>query len=372
MGEARAVEQGRPLGLAVLGAGRIGQVHAAAAAALPDIELRWVQDAVPAAAERVAAANGARAAGTLEEVLADDGVDAVVVGTPTPTHLEFIERVVETGRRVLCEKPLHLDLAAVDAAARRLGPAAARVMVGFNRRFDPDFAELRRRMGGAEAGEIGRIEQVVITSRDPAPPPQEYLAVSGGIFRDMTIHDFDMARNLVGEIASVSASGGTLFDVGARAVGDLDTAMTTLTSASGVQVLIVNSRHSASGYDQRIEVFGQDGTLRVENHRTSRVRLDTAAGTDQGAVWEEFFLTRYEAAYRAELQSFVTAAREGLPFSPGFDDGRQALALAVAAQRSLEEGRVVTVNEVDTAAEVDAPSELDAAGPTPLTREAHV
>ncbi|MCD7101577.1 Gfo/Idh/MocA family protein [Pseudoclavibacter sp. 13-3] len=362
MSEARPIEPGRPLGLAVLGAGRIGQVHAATAAALPDIELRCVQDAVPAAAERVAAENGTRAASTLDEVLADDGVDAVVVGTPTPTHLEFVERVVATGRRVLCEKPLHLDLASVDAAARRLGPDAARVMVGFNRRFDPDFVELRRRMGGAAVGEIGPIEQVVITSRDPAPPPQAYLQVSGGIFRDMTIHDFDMARNLVGEIVSVSASGGALFDPGARAAGDLDSAMTTLTAASGVQVLIVNSRRSASGYDQRIEVFGSDGTLRVENHRVSRVRLDTASATDQGAVWEEFFLTRYQAAYRAELQSFAAAVREGVPFSPDFDDGRQALALAVAAQRSCEEGRVVPLREVD------AVSAQNGA----LIREAHV
>ena len=202
-------------------------------------------------------------------------VDAVLIASSTDTHVDLLTRSAKAGKAVLCEKPIDLDLAKVEACWTEIGPLDPVVMVGFNRRFDPSFKALRDRL---RAGEIGRLEQVVITSRDPAPAPVEYLKVSGGLFRDMTIHDFDMARYLAGEIVEVHAMGANLIDPGIQAIGDIDAAMVTLRAKSGALVHINNSRRCVYGYDQRVEAFGAKGMLQALNrHPTTVYRLGCGA-----------------------------------------------------------------------------------------------
>lgn len=324
------------LRLGLVGAGRIGQVHAASIAADPGTALALVHDPVPGAAAAVVARHGGTAV-ELDAVFAPGAVDAVVVATPTATHVELILRCVDAGLPVLCEKPIDLDLARVDAVRDRVRASGVPVAIGFNRRFDPAFAELRARVG---AGEIGTLEQLSITSRDPAPPPPGYVAGSGGIFRDMTIHDLDMARFFLPDVVEVSATAAALFDADIAAAGDFDTAVVVLRSASGPITTITNSRHSAPGYDQRLEAFGSTGVLQVGNAGTSLVSLSTATAVEARPPYQNFFLQRYAAAYAAELAAFASWVRGGPATCPTFEDGRAALVLADAAQRSAT-GRTV-------------------------------
>jgi myo-inositol 2-dehydrogenase/D-chiro-inositol 1-dehydrogenase len=328
------------LRIGLIGTGRIGQVHAANIAASPDAELVWIADPFIEGARGVAERFGGRATADADEIFAADDVDAVLIASPTPTHVDLIEKAIDRGIPVLCEKPIDLDIARVDALRPKVAAAGVPVALGFNRRFDPAFAEVRARVA---AGEIGPLEQLTIISRDPAAPPADYVAVSGGIFRDMTIHDFDMARFFLPEIVSVSATGTQAFDPGARQHGDFDTAVTTLRTASGAVVTIVNSRHSAIGYDQRIEAFGANGMLQVANAPTSLVSASTAAAVDAKPAFGAFFLERYAQAYADELVEFVKLVRGEASTSPTFEDGRAALVLADAAQRSAVEGVAVPV-----------------------------
>ena len=330
-----------PLRFGLIGTGRIGQVHAANIAAEPDAVLAWIADPFVDGARSLAARYGGTATADPAELLASGELDAVVIASPTNTHVDLTARAVDAGIPVLCEKPIDLDIARVDALRPRIAAAGIPVALGFNRRFDPSFAGVRARVA---AGEIGELEQLTIISRDPAPPPADYVGVSGGIFRDMTIHDFDMARFFLPDIVEVSAVGSALFDAGAREHGDVDTAVTTLRAAGGAIVTIVNSRHSAVGYDQRIEAFGPLGMLQVANAPTSLVSLSTSAAVESRPRYEEFFLQRYAAAYVAELREFMKAARGEPSSSPTFDDGRAALLLADAAQRSASERTAVSVD----------------------------
>ncbi|GAA2976545.1 myo-inositol 2-dehydrogenase/D-chiro-inositol 1-dehydrogenase [Microbacterium terrae] len=329
-----------PLRFALIGTGRIGQVHAANIAADAEATLAWVADPFVEGARAVADRFGGRATDTAEEVFVAGDVDAVLVASPTSTHVDLIEKAVDAGIPVLCEKPIDLDITRVDALRAKVATAGVPVALGFNRRFDPAFAEVRARVA---AGEIGALEQLTIISRDPAAPPAAYVAVSGGIFRDMTIHDFDMARFFLPDIVEVSAVGSTLFDEGARAHGDFDTAVVTLRAASGAVVTIINSRHSAVGYDQRLEAFGSAGMLQVANRSTSLVSLSTATAVEARAPYEDFFLQRYAEAYAAELRAFVALARGGTSDCSTFEDGRSALLLADAAQASATERMPVVV-----------------------------
>ncbi|PUB24789.1 myo-inositol 2-dehydrogenase [Promicromonospora sp. AC04] len=323
--------------IALIGAGRIGAVHARSVAASPDTELVLVADPVDGAAERLASAYGAAATTDVGDVFADDAVDAVVVGSPTAYHVEQIVAAVEAGKAVLVEKPVDLDLGRADRCLAQVGDRADRVMLGFNRRFDAALAEIHRRAG---AGEIGDIEQLTIISRDPAPPPVEYLAASGGIFRDMTIHDLDMARFFLGDIVAVQTVPQRLDPAFAK-TDDFDAAVVTLTAASGAVATIINSRHCAAGYDQRLEAFGPRGALRVENHTATSVVLDAAGSSGARGPYLDFFLARYADAYASELAAFVAAVRDGAAPSPSLLDGRQALALADAATESARTGRSV-------------------------------
>ena len=323
------------LTFALIGAGRIGGVHARAIAPHPAASLALVADPVGDAAATPAAGYGAAATTDVAEVFASD-VDAVVVGSPTPFHVEQIVAAVAAGKAVLAEKPVSLDLALADECLARVGDRADRVMLGFNRRFDPGFAEVKARIA---AGEIGPVEQLTIISRDPAAPPAQYLTGSGGIFRDMTIHDLDMARFLLGEIVEVTAVGQN-FAPDIAEIGDFDGAVLTLRGADGGVATIINSRHCATGYDQRVEAFGPKGSLRAENHTATRVQFYGAEVSAASGPYLAFFLERYTEAYAAEIDHFVTSVKAGTAPSPSLRDGRGALALADAATASAHAGGV--------------------------------
>lgn len=328
------------LRIALFGSGRIGQVHARNLAANPGLELAVIADPFLEGASKLAAETESLAVGSPEEAFETGGLDGVVIGSPTNTHVQLIEAAVERGLAVLCEKPIDLDLTTVRACRDRISGASVPIMLGFNRRFDPGFASVRQRV---EAGEIGALEQLTIISRDPEPAPRGYLAVSGGIFRDMTIHDLDMARFFVPDIVEVSAHGSNQFSDDIRELGDYDTAVVTLRGARGELITITNSRHCVFGYDQRLEAFGSSGMLSVGNVTADSVRAYTESGTEQASPYQHFFLERYNAAYRAELDAFATSIRTGVAPSPGFDDGMAALILADAATESAASGKSVDV-----------------------------
>jgi len=322
------------LNFALLGAGRIGRLHAANIAAHPKARLLLVADAVPASAADVAAMHGATVA-SVEAALASAEVDAVLIATSTDTHAPLIEAAAAAGKAILCEKPIDLDIGRATAAVRAAAAAGVPLAVGFNRRFDASFASLKARL---DAGAVGTPEIVSIASRDPAPPPVSYIKVSGGLFRDMMIHDLDMARWLLGEEpVEVYAMGSALVDPGIAAAGDVDTAVVTLRTASGRLAQISNSRRAAYGYDQRIECHGSMGMIRADNLRATTVEVATADGFARDPVLH-FFLERYAPAYRAELDAFVEAVAAGRPPAPTGEDGLAALRLADAAQQSLETG----------------------------------
>lgn len=325
---------------AMIGAGRIARAHAKSFQAIDDAELVWVTDPVQEAVESLAALTGAKAAADPSEALADPSVDALLICSPTPTHVELIRAGVAAGKAVLCEKPIDLSLERANELAADLAGSGARVMMGFNRRFDPSFAAINARV---VAGEIGKIEQVVIISRDPAPPPPAYVAASGGIFKDMTIHDFDMARFFLPDIVEVEAVGQNVVDPGIEEAGDYDGAIVTLRASSGALATIVNSRRCTFGYDQRLEVFGELGMLQAENLLPNSVRSYGTDHAERTAPYLHFFLERYAAAYAAELKAFVDALNSGAEFSPSLEDGRAALELAVAADESARSGRRVAV-----------------------------
>lgn len=329
-----------PLRFGLIGTGRIGQVHAANIAADPETVLAWVCDPFVEGAEAVSARHGGTVTTDAAEMFASGDVDAVLIASPTATHVDLLGAALDAGVPALCEKPIDLDIARVDALLPRVQSSGIPIALGFNRRFDPAFAAARARVA---AGEIGELEQLSIVSRDPAAPPAAYVGVSGGIFRDMTIHDFDMARFFLPDIVEVTATGATVFDPGAREHGDFDTAMVTLRSSSGALVSITNSRHSAVGYDQRLEAFGAEGSLQVSNALTSLVSVSTASHVEAKPPYQDFFLERYAAAYVAELRAFIQLARGEESASPTFADGRAALVLADAAARSAVERVSVAV-----------------------------
>lgn len=315
------------LAVALFGAGRIGAIHAANAAAESRLALKYVVDPISAAAERLAAAYGARVA-TADEALADPNIAGVIIASSTDTHLDHCRAVARAGKTIFCEKPIDLDLGRARAAAPAL--EGARLLMGFNRRFDPNFRALKARI---EAGEIGRLETLNIVSHDPAPPPIDYVKVSGGLFRDMAIHDFDTARWLLGEAPTqVFASASPLIDPAIALVGDVDTAKTLLRTASGKLCLISNSRRSGYGYDQRVEAFGAGGMARAGNVTESAVETWTEPGAAADR-FQNFFLTRYADSYRAEMAHFAEVLAGAAP-QVGLAEAVAALALAEAAGES--------------------------------------
>ncbi|MDX1541893.1 MAG: inositol 2-dehydrogenase [Geminicoccaceae bacterium] len=325
------------IGMALFGAGRIGRMHGRNLAHHPAYELRYVVDVHAEAANEVATATGARVAG-VDEALADPSVGSVLIASSTDTHADLIEAAARAGKAILCEKPIDLAIDRVESCLEVVRDAGLPLMVGFNRRFDANFRRLRQTI---DEGRIGEVEIVAITSRDPGPPGPDYIKVSGGLFRDMMIHDFDMARFLLPEEpVEVSASGSSLVDPAIGELGDIDTAVVTLRTESGRLCQIQCSRRASYGYDQRIEVHGSRASARAENVRLDTVEVMDADGF-HGALPPHFFIERYAAAYLAELDHFADCVRSGRPPSPSGDDGRRALALADAALDSLQSGRLV-------------------------------
>ncbi len=331
-----------PIRFALLGAGRIGKTHAQAISSNVDAKLVCVFDPIDAAAQAVAQQYDCEIR-DLDAIATSDDIDAVAICTPTNTHAEFIEKYARAGKVIFCEKPIDLSLERVEACLEVVKEEGAKLFIGFNRRFDPHFQAVREEI---DKGSIGDVEQVVITSRDPSAPPAEYIKVSGGIFRDMTIHDFDMARFLLGEeIETVYAVGGVLTDPEIAKLGDYDSAMVVLTTASGKQAHINNSRRATYGYDQRAEVHGSKGMAAVHNPYPVMAEVATAKGYHRKAL-HDFFMTRYAEAYANEIASLIHGMVNDLPLSPSGADGLAALALAEAATLSAREGRVVNMNEI--------------------------
>lgn len=329
------------IGIAVLGCGRIGRLHAGNLARHARARLAAVFDLVPEVAQQTAAELAVPRADSVEQVLADRGVTAVVVASPTDTHVPLITAAVQAGKAVFCEKPVDLDLQRARGCWSGIARHQPRIMVGFNRRFDASFSSLRQRL---QRGEIGALELALITSRDPAPPPAGYIRTSGGLLLDMTIHDFDMARYLAGEFTHVHAFGANLVDPGIGQLGDIDTCMVSLRARSGALVQINNSRRCAYGYDQRIEAFGAGGLLLANNQYASTVESWGAGRTAAREALPNFFVERYRQAYQAELDAFVAALEDNGPMSPDFADGLEALRLATAATQSVRTGQVVALD----------------------------
>jgi len=321
----------------LFGAGRIGRIHAATLARQSGVKLKFVVDVNAAAASEVATAHGGEVV-TEARVFADRAVQAVVIATSTDTHADLILRAAGAGKAIFCEKPVDLSIERARACAQAVAQADVTCMIGFQRRFDSTFAALKARL---TAGEIGDPEMLVVTSRDPGPPPSEYIARSGGIFKDMLIHDFDIFRWILDdEAASLYATGSCLVDPAIAHAGDVDSAAVTIRTRRGLLAQINTSRRAAYGYDQRFEVLGSRGMLQAGNHRPTEVRASTSAYVTCDKP-EHFFLERYRAAYANELVHFFDALVTGSPVRTTIDDGVAALELAEAATKSWREQRVV-------------------------------
>ena len=325
------------ISIALLGAGRIGQIHGRNIAGSKRARLAGIADPLPDGANALSDATGAPVR-SADELIEDKSIDAVLIGTPTDTHADYIDRAAAAGKAVLCEKPVDLSSARIVETLERVKKAGVPLMIGFNRRYDPNFAALRKRIAD---GVVGEVELVSILSRDPAPPPTSYIERSGGLYRDMMIHDFDLARFLLGEEpVEVHAIGSVLVDPAIGKAGDVDTAMVMLRTESGKLCQISCSRRATYGYDQRIEVHGSDGMIRAGNLHETTVEVANGKGFTSDPVLN-FFLERYGMAYRLELAAFIDAVKNGTQPSPSGRDGLMAQRLADAATKARETGQPV-------------------------------
>ena len=323
--------------VALFGAGRIGQIHAGNIARLPGVRLKYVIDVNRAAAIELAGKLRAEVR-TADAALADEAIRAVVICSSTDTHSDLIQRAAGAGKHIFCEKPVDLDLVRARACAQAVARAGVVCVIGFQRRYDPTFAALKKRLAD---GEIGELEMLIVTSRDPGAPPIDYIGHSGGIFKDMLIHDFDIFRWILDdEAASVYATGSCLTDPAIGSVGDIDSAAVTIRTKRQRIAQISTSRRAAYGYDQRFEVLGSKGMLQAGNHKPTEVFAHTAANVSQDKP-EHFFLERYRIAYANEMAHFFAAINDGTPVITSIQDGVKALELADAATRSWREKRVI-------------------------------
>ena len=337
---------GKTINVGVIGAGRIGRLHAENLQyRVPEANLVAISDIFVEAAEKVAAELGVPAAyQDHRRILDDEGVDAVLICSSTDTHAQFIEEAAEAGKQIFCEKPIALDLSKIDRALAAVERAGVKLQIGFNRRFDPNFKRVQEAVA---AGEIGEPHILRITSRDPAPPPIEYIQVSGGIFLDMTIHDFDMARFLVGsEVEEVYAAAGVMVDPAIGGAGDVDTAVITLRFANGALGVIDNSRQAVYGYDQRVEVFGSTGMVLCSNDTPDSAVVSDARGV-RSAQPLFFFVERYTESYVAEIKSFVDCIVNDTPPPVTGLDGRIPVVMGYAALKSHQEQRPVKLSEIE-------------------------
>jgi len=329
----------------IIGAGRIGKLHAGNLAyRVPEANIIAIADIFLEAAEKCAADfQIPSAVKDYREIMENPDIEAVIICSSTDTHTRMIEEAAAAGKHIFCEKPIDFDLARIDRALEAVDKAGVKLQVGFNRRFDPNFKRVREMVS---AGKIGTPHILRITSRDPGPPPIEYIKVSGGIFLDMTIHDFDMARYLIGEVSEIYAAGGVMVDPEIGQAGDIDTTVITLRFANGAIGTIDNSRRAVYGYDQRVEVFGSEGMVAVSNNTP-----DTAVYSDVEGVHSSlplfFFVERYTEAYVAEMREFIECIqRDKTPSVTGID-GRIPVVMGYAAMKSYEENRPVKLSEIE-------------------------
>lgn len=334
----------KQINLAILGVGRIGKIHlqnmlrhfaGVRVVAVGDTQLS--AESFSASFRDIDFSNDPAA------VVNRADVDAVVICTPTSSHAEMIEMAVKSGKHIFCEKPVDLSLARTKALVDLAAASGVKMMLGFNRRFDPDFLEARRKI---LAGRIGGVQVVKITSRDPGLPPLDYIRNSGGLFMDMAIHDFDMARYMMNkEVKEVYAKGLVLVDQQVAAAGDIDTALTTLVFEDGTYAVIDNSRKAIYGYDQRLEIFGDKGMIQVENNLHNRNVVFDQDGIHH-ALPLDFFMDRYTASYLNEMQYFIDALSKDAPLPVTGEDGLKATVIAVAARKSVLENRPVQISEI--------------------------
>ena len=326
----------------LLGTGRIGKLHAENIASHRESKLTAVADIDDESANNLAAQFGAIVKST-DEVIADPNIDAILIATSTDTHSDFIEKASSAGKAILCEKPVDLNLTRAKKCLDEVGAAKNSIMVGFNRRFDPNFAQLKKSL---DHGEIGKRELLTITSFDPAPPPNHIWKKSGGLYRDMMIHDFDLSNFIMGELPiTISAVGHSLINPEIGVDGDVDTAVVTMVYADGKIAVIKNSRRAAYGYDQRIEILGSEGLLQAENIIENSVVKSTNAGV-LSAKPKYFFLERYIDAYRAEWDAFVKSINDDEPIPVTLEDGVAALAMAEAATQSQNTEKSIQLKEL--------------------------
>lgn len=334
----------KPISLAILGAGRIGRLHARLIThQIDEIRVAGIYDIVSDLAEKTGARLGIPAASSLEGLITDPGIDAVAICSSTDSHMEHMTAAAAAGKAVFCEKPLSLNLEEVDRGLAAVEAAGVPLQVGFNRRFDPSHRAVAE---AVRNGEVGEVQLVRITSRDPEPPPLPYIKVSGGIFLDMTIHDFDMARFVTGaEVNEVFAKGDVLSDPAIGEAGDLDTAAVMLAHDNGALTMIDNSRRAAYGYDQRVEAFGSAGMAVSDNPPVTTSTIRTAGG-GRTSVLPYFFEERYIPSYLAEWRAFAEMMRNGGPSPVTGRDGREPLIMGLAARRSVREERPVPTAEI--------------------------
>lgn len=335
------------LNIGLIGAGRIGQLHAEhLASRIPQANLLAVADAYEPVARECAQRLDIPSAGSdYQAILDDPNIEAVVISSATDTHAQIIQEAALAGKQIFCEKPIDFSLEKIDRALAAVKKAGVKLQIGFNRRFDANYRRVRQAI---EKGEIGRPHLIHLISRDPAPPPLDYIKVSGGIFLDMTIHDFDMARYLIGsEVTEIYAAAGVLVDPAIGRAGDLDTTVLTLKFDNGVIGTIDNSRQAVYGYDQRVEVFGSNGAVRTANNYTN-----TALLSDRHSVRRDlplnFFMDRYVDSYIAEMKAFVEAVLEDTRVAVSGRDGRIAVVMGLMARRSYDENRPVKISEIES------------------------
>jgi myo-inositol 2-dehydrogenase/D-chiro-inositol 1-dehydrogenase len=335
----------KTISFGVIGAGRIGKIHAEnLATRIPGVRVRAIADVVPASAQQLAERlHIPVATADYGEILADPEIEAVAICSSTDTHATLISEAAKAGKHIFCEKPISHELAQIDAALQAVETAGVKLQIGFNRRFDPNFRKVRQLVA---EGKIGEPHILRITSRDPAPPPVDYVRVSGGIFLDMTIHDFDMARYQMGcEVTEVFTAGGVLIDPAIGQAGDIDTAVITLKFENGAIGVIDNSRKAVYGYDQRVEVFGSGGMVAVNNNTPDSHVYSNAEGV-HAALPLYFFLERYTESFITELREFVACIRnDTIPPVTGLD-GRAPVLIGMAAWKSYQENRPVKVSEI--------------------------
>jgi myo-inositol 2-dehydrogenase / D-chiro-inositol 1-dehydrogenase len=335
----------KKLKLGVIGAGRIGKVHTATLVqSVPQAEVIAIADTNMDQARELAGMHGIQSVfGNYREIIRHPDVEAVVICSPTDTHAAYIVEAAAAGKHIFCEKPVDLTLDVIRKALDAVNKAGVKLMVGFNRRFDPNFSKIRQLVA---AGKIGDPHILKITSRDPAPPPAEYSAVSGGMFMDMTIHDFDMARFIVGsEVTEVYTKATVLVDPAIGKAGDVDTAIITLTFANGAIGVIDNSRKAVYGYDQRVEIFGSKGMISTDNNFPENHRYYAHDGV-HGSLPLNFFMDRYLEAYANEMKIFCDAVTQNLELPVSGYDGLMSVAVAYAAKKSYLENRPVKINEI--------------------------